>query len=163
MAKSPTGDSATGDGYPNLLRYAQGQYSAFDFLMALGIYFEQQSALIHYTLEDVYRIAADFLKTNYPDDKVALELLAIDYCQNHQRKSSPPFFAELEGAALKWLLSDLNETGTYRYCALPLTFDFDTFEKEGVIFPMASVVVFRYDGKSAAQRVKHLHNLERPV
>lgn len=138
---------------PNLLRYAQWQYGAFDFLTALGVYFEQQSALIHYTLEDVYRIAADFLKTNYPDDKIALELLAIDYCENQRRKSSPPFFAELEGSARNWLLSDLKETGTYRYTALPLSFDFDTFEQEGVIFPAETVVVFRYDGKSAAQRL----------
>jgi len=137
----------------NLLRYTQMQYGAFDFLAALGAYFEQKSSLFQYTLEDIYRIAADFLKINYPDDKVALELLAIDYCLNHQRKSSPPFFSELDGPARNWLLSDLKASEAYRYTALPLSFDFDTFEQEGVIFPMASVVVFRYDGKSAAQRL----------
>lgn len=134
------------------LKYVTTQYSVFDFLAGLGLYFSERRDLHQYTLGDVYELLFSFSKENYPDDAILQQLINIDYHLYAKTKPKTMFLAEIPRPEKSKLIEQwrLNHQ-KYRYAIFPITFDFDVFLKENVIQPNETHVVFQYSGVAQAE------------
>jgi len=130
----------------NTLKHVTEHYSSFDFLLGLGKYFGTQKDYHKYSLDDVFIILNDFILTNYNNDVVLKELVAIDYYLHHKVKPKPLLINELD-KKLKFELLEKNKLNhhKYRFVALPISFDFKTkcVKNENVLF-------IQYDGINKA-------------
>ena len=105
---------------PETLKYIAQKYSIFDFLMGLGQYFEQHHLFHKHTLNDVFQTIFDFAKT-FTNDKIVLELIAIDYYSFH--KSKPKDLFEME----QQIEEDLSELASHpksKFVSIPISFDY---------------------------------------
>lgn len=138
----------------NTLKYITTNYSIFDFLLGLGLFFETKKDLHKYSLVDVYEIACEYVKTAHTQDSIALQLIAIDYYLHHKVKPKNMFVDEIDRAAKNNIIDQqqLNHH-KYRYVIIPLSFDFDIFEKEARIVNNNTTLVIQYDGVNKAQIV----------
>ncbi len=136
------------------LKYVTGRYSIFDFLMGLGTYFQSKSDFHKYTLEDIYTILFDFAALQYETDTVLRELIGIDYHLFHKIKPKDLFLQELDRPEKYQLIAQLHlNHHKYRYAILPLSFDFELFEKENIVENGESALVIQYNGVSKAEIV----------
>jgi len=137
------------------LKYVTGRYSIFDFLMGLGTYFQSKSDFHKYTLEDIYTILFDFAALQYETDTVLRELIGIDYHLFHKIKPKDLFLQELDRPEKFQLIAQLHlNHHKYRYAILPLSFNFELFEKENIVESGVSTLVIQYNGVSKAEIVK---------
>jgi hypothetical protein len=139
----------------NTLKYVTAQYSIFDFLHGLGRYFEQQHGkFIGFSLDKVYEIAAGYIAAFFPHDKVLQELLAIDQWLQHKIKPSKSFLAEYDKRE-KFALLDAYKLphNKYRYAVTQISFDFGSWEREGIIHASPTELVIVFDGQSKARVV----------
>ena len=137
------------------LKYVTGRYSIFDFLMGLGTYFQSKSDFHKYTLEDIYTILFDFATLQYETDTVLRELIGIDYHLFHKIKPKDLFLQELDRPEKFQLIAQLHlNHHKYRYAVLPLSFDFELFEKENIVENGESALVIQYNGVNKAEIIK---------
>jgi hypothetical protein len=139
----------------NTLKYVTAQYSIFDFLHGLGRYFEQQHGkFIGFSLDKVYEIAAGYIAAFFPHDKVLQELLAIDQWLQHKIKPSKSYLSEYDKKE-KFALLDAYKLphNKYRYAVTQISFDFGSWEREGIIHPSPTELVIVFDGQSKARIV----------
>jgi anaerobic magnesium-protoporphyrin IX monomethyl ester cyclase len=133
------------------LTYITKHYSIFDFFAGLGVYFSERSELHKYTLKDVYEFLFGFAEANYPDDSVLKQLITLDYYGYYKVKPQSLFLEELPRSEKFELLNSLKlNHNKFRFVTLPLTFDFDVFEKENRIEETESIAIFKYDGQNKA-------------
>ena len=134
------------------LKYVTAHYSIFDFLGGLGIYFSERKDLHQYTLKDLYELLFGFAEANYPDDSVLKQLITLDYYAYYKVKPQTLFWEELPRSEKYTLLDSLKlNHNKFRFVTLPLTFDFDIFEKENRIEEIDCTVIFKYDGLEKAK------------
>ena len=137
------------------LRYATAQYSIFDFLIGLGNAFVAQKDFHKYALKDVFNIIFDFVKTEYPDDTVLQELIAIDYYAFSKIKPQILFVEELPRTAKFELINHLSlNHHKFNFVVFPISFNFDLFEEKNTIEPLESNIIFQYDGTNKPTIVK---------
>lgn len=137
------------------LKYVTNRYSIFDFLMGLGMYFAEQRDFQQYSLEDIYAILFDFASQHYADDIVLREMIGIDYHLFHKIKPKNRFLQELDRPEKYQLIERLQlNHHKYRYAILPLSFDFEVFEKENAIENRLSILIIQYDGRSKAEIIR---------
>ncbi|MGB3948892.1 MAG: hypothetical protein WBM13_12975, partial [Bacteroidia bacterium] len=86
---------------------------------------------------------------------IAPQLLAIDYYLHYKVKPQILFVDEVDRTTKNQIISnqELNHH-KYRYVILPLSFDFNVFEKEGVILNKNTTLIVQYDGVNKAQIVE---------
>jgi anaerobic magnesium-protoporphyrin IX monomethyl ester cyclase len=133
------------------LTYVTKHYSIFDFFAGLGVYFSERKDLHQYTLKDIYELLFGFAETNYPTDSVLKQLITVDYYAYYKVKPQSLFCEELPRDEKFVLLNSLKlNHNKFRFVALPLTFDFDIFEKENRIEDSDCIVIFKYDGVEKA-------------
>ena len=133
------------------LKYVTAHYSIFDFLAGLGVYFSERKDLHQYTLKDVYELLFGFAKTHYPADNVLKQLITLDYYAYYKVKPQSLFWEELPRSEKYGLLDSLKlNHNKFRFVTLPLSFDFNVFEKENRIEAQESVIIFKYDGQEKA-------------
>lgn len=138
----------------NTLRYVAHSYSIFDFLLGLGVYFGTIRDYHKYSLTDVFEIATQFAKKNYPDDVVLRELLAIDYYLHFKVKPQPLFLEEVPKTERNRLVEKLKlDHNKYRFTILPLSFDFKLFRSSGKIEQGAHKLILKYTGTEKASVV----------
>ena len=138
------------------LRYVTANYSIFDFLIGLGTYFGNQQPFHKYDLVDVYQNLNNYVSASYPEDIVLKELIAIDYYAFYKVKPKTLFLEEVDRFTKYPLLDSLglNHQKT-RYLVLPISFDFDVFEKENIIEKVANNhLIYQYSGTEKAVLVK---------
>jgi anaerobic magnesium-protoporphyrin IX monomethyl ester cyclase len=129
------------------LKYITNQYSSFDFLMGLGIYFSERKSLFKYTLKDVYEMLFQFAAEQYPDDVVLKELISIDYYTYYKVKPESLFVEELPRNEKNKIINDLQlNQHKYRHVIFPLHFDFDVFIKTNTIESADYNMVLQYNG-----------------
>lgn len=134
------------------LKYVTQQYSIFDFLAGLGTYFSERKDLHQYTLKDVYELLFGFADAHYPSDEVLKQLITLDYYAYYKVKPQTLFCEELPRAEKFELLNSLKlNHNKFRFVTLPLSFDFDVFQKHNRIEASDCVVIFKYDGVKKAE------------
>jgi anaerobic magnesium-protoporphyrin IX monomethyl ester cyclase len=145
----------------NLLKYASTRYSIFEFLLELGKYFGTIRDYHKYSLDDVYTIALNFVDTNYSYDIVLKQLIAIDYYIHHKVKPKPLILEDLERPVKIKLIEELKlNHHKYRFVILPLTFNFEVFEKENRILEENYKLIIQYNGVEKAKIIAHSSILE---
>ncbi len=129
------------------LKYITSQYSSFDFLMGLGIYFSERKSLFKYTLKDVYEMLFQFAAEQYPNDMVLKELISIDYYAYYKVKPESLFVEELPRNEKNKIINDLQlNQHKYRHVIFPLHFDFDFFIKTNTIESTDYNMILQYNG-----------------
>ena len=138
----------------NTLKYVATNYSIFDFLLGLGIYFGTKRDYHKYSLTDVFDIITRFSETNYPNDVVLKQLIAVDYYLHFKVKPQQLFLNEVEHTE-KFKLIDQRKLNhhKYRYVILPLDFNYTVFLAENKIKPESHNVFIQYTGTSKAEVV----------
>jgi hypothetical protein len=138
----------------NTLKYVATNYSIFDFLLGLGIYFGTQKDYHKYSLTDVFDIITRFSETNYPDDVVLKQLIAVDYYLHFKVKPQQLFLEEVAHTE-KFKLIDQRKLNhhKYRYVILPLDFNYTVFLNENKIKTESHYLFIQYNGTSKAELV----------
>ncbi len=132
----------------NLLKYVAQQYSSFDFLLALGNYFEQRSNFHKHTLKDIYLLAFEFCKTHYPQDILLQELISIDFYSAQKIKPAFYLMEPLDKTHMfKIIATQQLNHHQYKYLMLPLSFDMAHWEQHTEIIPESTLLCVEYNGK----------------
>ena len=134
----------------NTLKYIALHYSIFDFLQGLGTYFSCVSNLHRYTLKDVYEIIYQFANSNYTDDIIVKEMIAIDYYLHHKVRPQQLIIQDLpKNEKLKILQENKLNTQNFSYIILPIHFDFNIFEEKAIIDKKSATIIFQYSGTAS--------------
>jgi anaerobic magnesium-protoporphyrin IX monomethyl ester cyclase len=139
----------------NTLKYVAANYSIFDFLLGLGIYFGTVKDYHKYSLNDIFEIITAYTDKHHADDPVLRELIAIDYYLHFKVKPQTLFLNEIDLSEKNQLINKhrLNHH-KYRYVILPLHFNYVHFEKHGQIQPGKDQVIIQYNGNTKAEVIK---------
>ena len=139
----------------NTLKYITEQYSIFDFLLGLGIYFGTKKEYHKYSLTDVFDIITQYAEKNYPEDAVLKKLIAIDYYLHFKVRPQSLYFKGLEK---KEQNKFIEKTGLnyhkYRYIVLPLDFNFYSFSRNNKIKQENSHLIIQYSGTTKAEVIE---------
>jgi anaerobic magnesium-protoporphyrin IX monomethyl ester cyclase len=139
------------------LKYISEHYSAFDFLMRLGNYFEANADFHRHDLSDVYRLIYEFCTKEYTSDKVLLELISIDYYMQHKIKPKSIFSAEVADYVKKQVISEMNlNHHQYRFAMISLSFQWKLFETERQVMAGSELLIIRFSGKDTPEIVTSL-------
>jgi anaerobic magnesium-protoporphyrin IX monomethyl ester cyclase len=132
----------------NTLKYVTAYYSVFDFMLGLGTYFNAHSDFHKHELKDVYQLLYDFAKSQYADDKVLLQLSAIDYYLWHKIKPVDLLEVEITSSIKSKIIENngLNHH-KYRHVLLNVSFNWHEFEKYNHIIKDEAVLVIEFTGK----------------
>jgi radical SAM superfamily enzyme YgiQ (UPF0313 family) len=135
----------------NTLRYVTEQYSIFDFLLNLGIFFGERRAYHQYTLGDVYEILLEFAKNHFPNDLILKQLIALDYYLYYKVRPKPIEGVELSKTETnRWIENmQFNKEGR-RYIALPLSFDAEKWLSKFELSGGEYLLFVEFDGKQKA-------------
>ena len=139
----------------NTLKYITEQYSVFEFLLGLGIYFGTKKEYHKYSLTDVFDIITQYAEKNYPEDCVLKKLIAIDYYLHFKVRPQSLYFKGLEK---KEQNKFIEKTGLnyhkYRYIVLPLDFNFYSFSRNNKIKQENSHLIIQYSGTTKAEVIE---------
>ncbi len=139
----------------NTLKYVTANYSIFDFLMELGIYFSTVRDFHKYSLKDMYEIMENFIDKNYSGDKILKQLLAVDYYLQHKVKPQNLIINDVERTKKIKLIEALKlNHHKFRFIILQLSFDFKVFEKESKIVNSPQNLIIQYNGISKAEIIE---------
>jgi anaerobic magnesium-protoporphyrin IX monomethyl ester cyclase len=106
------------------LKYVTANYSVFDFLLALGLQFEQESAFHKHGIKDIYSILYSFIQKHYSHDEVLLQLATLDYYLQHKVKPTDLFATPISKKELTQHEKNLGlNLHKFRYVALPINFN----------------------------------------
>jgi anaerobic magnesium-protoporphyrin IX monomethyl ester cyclase len=139
----------------NTLKYITEQYSVFEFLLGLGIYFGTKKEYHKYSLTDVFDIITQYAEKNYPEDAVLKKLIAIDYYLHFKVRPQSLYFKGLEKTEQNKFIE---KTGLnyhkYRYIVLPLDFNFYSFSRNNKIKQENSHLIIQYSGTTKAEVIE---------
>jgi radical SAM superfamily enzyme YgiQ (UPF0313 family) len=138
------------------LRYVTQNYSVFDFLLGLGVFFGQKLDYHKYNLTDIYDVLLEFADKNYPDDEILKQFIALDYYLYYKVRPRPLYNLEIEKKSLSELITQL-EYGNKAKRIVGLKFSFDTdkwFENYSLEFTKTCQLIL-YSGTSKATLIQH--------
>lgn len=139
----------------NTLKYVSSNYSIFDYLRELGELFHSKFNLKQYGLTDVFATMHEYHQEKYPNDKILQELSAIDYYLQHKVKPKELILAGLPKEEKNKYINENNlNHHLYRFMILPISFDFELFEKENRIEKRNDYLVIQYSGTEKPQILK---------
>lgn len=129
------------------LQYITLTYSIFDFLTALGIYFNNRLNFHKHTLNQAYQIFYDFCRTHY-NDPLLLELLAIDYYSYHKIKPTDLFEIEVDKQErFEWINHLKLNHHQYRFSIFPIHFDWSLWlETQKIQATENELLIVTYNG-----------------
>lgn len=131
----------------HMLRYAAQQYSSFEFFLQLGNYFLTKSDFHKHTLKDIYQIAFEFCATHYPEDILLQELLSIDFYGAQKIKPAFHLAAPIDKTQMFKIISEMQlNHHQFKYLMLPISFDYEHWQKHTSIVPDTSLLSFQYNG-----------------
>jgi anaerobic magnesium-protoporphyrin IX monomethyl ester cyclase len=138
------------------LRYVTQNYSVFDFLLGLGVFFGQKLDYHKYNLTDIYDVLLEFADKNYPDDEILKQFIALDYYLYYKVRPRPLYNLEIEKKSLSELIAQL-EYGKKAKRIVGLKFSFDTdkwFENYSLELTETCQLIL-YSGTSKATLIQH--------
>jgi len=131
------------------LRYVNENYSIFDFLLKLGVYFDDKGDFHKHTLIDIYTLLFEFVQSEFPEDILMQQLLAIEYCLQHTIKPRslfcPEVPIEIQDVLIKNLVLPKNG---FRFLILSSDFDFNLLQKEQILHKSPTYTILQYDGSN---------------
>lgn len=131
----------------NTLQYITQQYSIFDFLLGLGKHFEKNSSFIHYTINNIYDIAFDYIKQDFGNDEILLQMFALDYYLQHKIKPANKYYDELNKKEKFELLEEYKLAHhKLRYAVIEVNFNYDLFAQKQTIEPINQLIFIEYTG-----------------
>jgi anaerobic magnesium-protoporphyrin IX monomethyl ester cyclase len=134
------------------MKYVTEHYSIFAFMLGLGKHFGEKQDFHQYSIIDVYEILFDFAEKNYPEDTVLKQLITVDYYLQAKVKPKPLFIEEVSRQEKNRIIENQNlNHHKYRHIILPLSFDFQLFERQGLIVTKATNLVIQYTGTGKAE------------
>ncbi len=143
------------------LRYVCENYSIFDFLLGLGTLFGEKREFHKYALIDVYETLNEYAETAFPNDLILKEMIGLDYYLFYKVKPKTLFLEEINRQEKYALLDRLKlNHQKNRYFVLPLSFDFDLFEKENRVELSENPLILLYNGMEKAKKVAYAEMLE---
>jgi radical SAM superfamily enzyme YgiQ (UPF0313 family) len=139
------------------LRYVSQNYSIFDFLLGLGIFFGQKLDYHKYNLTDIYDVLLEFADKNYPDDEILKQFIALDYYLYYKVRPRPLYNLEIDKKSLTELITQL-EYGNKakRIVGLKCSFDTDKWFENYNLELTETCQLILYSGTSKATLIQHL-------
>ncbi len=136
------------------LKYVATNYSIFDFLLGLGIYFGTVKEYHKYSLNDVFEIITSYSKTNYPTDLVLQELIAIDYYLHFKVKPKTQFLDEVpQHYKTELIATNKLNHHKFRFIALPISFNYKEFKTHLKIVESKNPLIIQYNGVTKSEVV----------
>jgi radical SAM superfamily enzyme YgiQ (UPF0313 family) len=129
------------------LKYVSNNYSIFDFLLGLGNHFASKSNFHKHALVTVYEIIHEYAKTAFPNDKILLDLIAIDYYLHPNIKPKTLFIEEIERAERTSMIERLRlNHHKFRFIIIQINFDFEIWQQIETIVEGNHHLIFQYNG-----------------
>jgi hypothetical protein len=98
-------------------------------------------------LVTVYEIIHEYAKTNFPNDIILHDLIAIDYYLHPNIKPKTLFIEELERAERTSIIERLRlNHHKFRFIIIPINFDFETWQQSEKIVAGKHHLIFQYNG-----------------
>ncbi len=134
------------------LKYVCTNYSIFDFLMDLGIYFKERLDLHRYNIIEIFETLNSFAELKFPKDEILKQLIAIDYYSHHKISPKPLFIEETDKKIKYQIIAEqkLNHH-KFRHIILPINFNFHLFSTKNLVHEEKQVLIFQYNGTTQAQ------------
>ncbi|MFY7733256.1 MAG: DUF4080 domain-containing protein [Bacteroidia bacterium] len=134
------------------LKYVALNYSIFDFLLGLGTLFISKSNFHKHSLTDIYQIIDEYVKTNFANDTILQELIAIDYYLQPNIKPKTQFLEEIDRSEKTAIINQLKlNHHKYRFIIVPISFDFDVWQQTEKITFTNTTIIFQYNGVTKAE------------
>lgn len=134
------------------LKYVALNYSIFDFLLGLGTLFISKSNFHKHSLTDIYQIIDEYVKTNFANDTILQELIAIDYYLQPNIKPKTQFLEEIDRSEKTAIINQLKlNHHKYRFIIVPISFDFEIWQQTEIIEPKNTPIIFQYNGVTKAE------------
>ncbi len=134
------------------LKYVALNYSIFDFLLGLGTLFISKSNFHKHSLTDIYQIIDEYVKTNFANDTILQELIAIDYYLQPNIKPKTQFLEEIDRSEKTAIINQLKlNHHKYRFIMVPISFDFDVWQQTEKIAFLNTTIIFQYNGVTKAE------------
>jgi len=134
------------------LKYVALNYSIFDFLLGLGTHFISKSNFHKHSLTDIYQIIDEYVKTNFANDTVLQELIAIDYYLQPNIKPKTQFLEEIDRNEKTTIINQLKlNHHKYRFIMVPISFDYEIWLQTEQIVPLNTPIIFQYNGVTKAE------------
>jgi radical SAM superfamily enzyme YgiQ (UPF0313 family) len=129
------------------LKYVGAQYSIFDFLLGLGIYFNERKNFHKHSLYDVYDMLSEYAALHFANDALLTQLIAIDYYLQPKIKPQVRYLNELDQTKRLEVIAlhKLNHH-KYRHIILPINFDFKEYTATGLVIPNEQPLILQYSG-----------------
>ncbi|MFM2047714.1 MAG: hypothetical protein RI955_260, partial [Bacteroidota bacterium] len=148
----------------NTLKYVTENYSIFDFLLGLGNYFATQKSFHKYSLKDIYDIVFYYATTNFADDKILKELIAIDYYLQNKIQPQILYIEDLPRNEKNLLLHQLNlNLHKFRFIVIPISFNYNKLIENNEIEWGNFNLIFQYDGVHKPIAIADVVELKRAV
>ncbi|MEY4877380.1 MAG: hypothetical protein RL708_2530, partial [Bacteroidota bacterium] len=148
----------------NTLKYVTENYSIFDFLLGLGNYFATQKSFHKYSLKDIYDIVFYYATTNFADDKILKELIAIDYYLQNKIQPQILYVEDLPRSEKNILLHQLNlNLHKFRFIVIPISFNYYKLIENNEIEWGNFNLIFQYDGVHKPIAIADAVELKRAV
>lgn len=134
------------------LKYVALNYSIFDFLLGLGTLFISKSNFHKHSLTDIYQIIDEYVKTNFANDTILQELIAIDYYLQPNIKPKTQFLEEIDRSEKTAIINQLKlNHHKYRFIMVPISFDFEVWQETEKIAFLNTTIIFQYNGVTKAE------------
>lgn len=134
------------------LKYVALNYSIFDFLLGLGTLFISKSNFHKHSLTDIYQIIDEYVKTNFANDTILQELIAIDYYLQPNIKPKTQFLEEIDRSEKTAIINQLKlNHHKYRFIMVPISFDFEIWQQTEKIELINTTIIFQYNGVTKAE------------
>lgn len=134
------------------LKYVALNYSIFDFLLGLGTLFISKSNFHKHSLTDIYQIIDEYVKTNFANDTILQELIAIDYYLQPNIKPKTQFLEEIDRSEKTAIINQLKlNHHKYRFIMVPISFDIEIWQQTETIALTNTTIIFQYNGVTKAE------------
>jgi hypothetical protein len=136
------------------LKYVSKRYGIFDFLLGLGNLFASKSNFHKHSLVTVYEIINEYAQTTFPNDKILLDLIAIDYYLHPNIKPKTLFVDEIDRNERTSIIERLRlNHHQFRFIIIPIHFDFETWQQYQTIKEGNYCLIFQYNGTTKPEVV----------
>ena len=131
----------------NTLKYLTANHSPFDVLMGVGKLFVSKKEFHKHSLLDAYEILQEYLKTNFPTDTIALDMLAMDYYLYNKIKPQILFKEELPKAEKFQLIEELKlNHHKNRFVVFKTSFNVNAWVNANEVVAKEDLLIVQYTG-----------------
>lgn len=127
------------------LKYIAENYSIFNYLMGLGKYFGTRNHAYRFTIVEIYETIVEYTKANF-EDKILLQLLAIDYYITQKSKPKDLFEFEINKKETD-IFKETNHIETNdRLVLIPISFEWEIWKTELKMITSDEMFALYYPG-----------------